>query len=646
MGMVWHENNVVRECWVKTFRKVQESKALRTPLIIILYYKMSRDYPVVGSFLKSSNTCSFTVWAPLKNRVELVLESENKFYELKKNDTGYWSATIENIKAGTDYYFRLEGDKKFPDPASRAQLKGVHGPSSVMDDHYPWSDDNWKGLSLGDMILYELHVGTFTNSHDFDGVISKFPYLKKLGINAIEIMPVSQFPGSRNWGYDGVFPFAVQASYGGVQGLKNLVNQAHQNGIAIILDVVYNHLGPEGNYLAEYGPYFTEKYKTGWGKAINFDDAWCDGVRHFYWQNALMWLDEFHIDGLRLDAVHAIYDLSACHFIEELGSKVKALEKQCGRKKILIAEFDLNNPRYISPVAEGGYGMDGQWLDEFHHALHALVTGEVDGYYEDFGAVELLAKSFKDSYVYTGQFSIHRKKLFGKQPGSTTFDQFVVFAQNHDHIGNRMLGDRLTTQLQGEGLKLTAATYLLSPHVPMLFMGEEYGEKNPFQYFISHSDTALIEMVRKGRTEEFAYFNWKGEVPDPQAEKTFNQCVLNWDIEKQKGSESLFQFYQHLIEFRKNREAMKGQSRNTLHVLSSANRVICFERISGGDYLLIILNFSKKSVSFLPALKQPVKKIFDSSSTQWNGPGEITPKKLGVNQTTMLNPESVMIFEL
>lgn len=608
---------------------------------------MSIDYPAVGSFLKNSTTCSFTVWAPLKNKVELVLENERGAYELHKNNTGYWSATIENIKAGTEYFFRLDGDKKFPDPASRAQLKGVHGPSTVIEDNYPWSDSAWKGIALGDMVIYELHVGTFTNNNDFEGVISKLAYLKKLGINAIEIMPVSQFPGNRNWGYDGVFPFAVQASYGGATGLKKLVNLSHQHGIAVILDVVYNHLGPEGNYFSEYGPYFTEKYKTGWGKAINFDDAWCDGVRHYYWQNALMWLDEFHIDGLRMDAVHAIWDFSACHFIEELSTKVKVLEEQCGRKKLLIAEFDLNNPRYISPLVKGGYGMDGQWIDEFHHALHALVTGEVDGYYEDFGEAGLLAKSLQDSYVYTGQFSTHRKKLFGKKPEATTFDQFVAFAQNHDHIGNRMLGDRLTRQLSVEGLKLTAATYLLSPHVPMLFMGEEYGEKNPFQYFISHTDKALIEMVRKGRKEEFAYFNWQGEVPDPQSEKTFQQCVLSWDIEKHKGAaESLFTFYQHLIDFRKKRPVMKGKSRDTLQVLSSSNRIISFERKFENDYLMIILNFNKKPISYILPLQQKVNKIFDSSALQWNGPGEVTPVQMEINQTITLNPESVTIFEL
>jgi maltooligosyltrehalose trehalohydrolase len=603
------------------------------------------NYPAVGSFIRN-RSCLFTVWAPFRKKVEVVLENDSITHDLVKSDLGYWSVSPEKIEPGATYFYRLDGDKKLPDPASRAQLHGVHGPSTILEDRFPWTDHDWKGLALGDMIIYEIHVGTFTPAHDFLGVESKLPYLKKLGINAIEIMPVAQFPGDRNWGYDGVFPFAVQASYGGAEGLKRLVNEAHLNGIAVILDVVYNHQGPEGNYLSEYGPYFTDKYKTGWGAAINFDDAWCDGVRNFYWQNGLMWLDEFHIDGLRLDAVHAIWDNSASHFIDELRAKVKELEPQTGCKKILIAEFDLNNPRYISPPPRGGYGLDGQWIDEFHHSLHALVTGEVDGYYEDFGETDHLVRSLEDSYVYTGQYSVHRKKLFGKKPVGTTYDQFVVFAQNHDQVGNRMLGDRLSSGLSFEGLKLTAATYLLSPHVPMLFMGEEYGEKNPFQYFISHTDDALVEMVRKGRKEEFSYFNWQGEVPDPQSEKTFEQCVLSWNINN-KETETLCAFYQHLIAFRKERPAMQGRTRDTLRVLSSREGLVCFERKHAQDKIIIFLNFNKKAISWntpTPATTG-LKKIFDSASPRWLGPGTEEPADNAANQLIHLQPQSVEIFE-
>lgn len=599
-------------------------------------------YPAVGSFF-SEQTCSFTVWAPFRKKVEVMLVDAHLTRDLTRDLNGYWTCSLNDIEPGTGYLFRLDGGKAFPDPASRAQPFGVHGPSVITEESFPWRDTDWKGLALGDMVIYELHVGTFTPLRDFKGVISKLPYLKALGVNAIEIMPVGQFPGTRNWGYDGVFPFAVQHSYGGPHRLKELVNEAHLQGIAIILDVVYNHQGPEGNYLAEYGPYFTHKYKTGWGDALNFDDAWCDGVRHFYWQNAMMWLDEFHIDGLRLDAVHAIWDFSARHFIEELTIRVRALEEKTGRKKVLIAEFDLNNPRYVMPLSRGGYGLDGQWTDEFHHALHVLITGEVDGYYEDFGKVEHLARAMKNSYVYTGQYSPHRKKHFGKEPLGTTYDQFVVFCQNHDQIGNRLLGDRLSVQASKEALKLAAATVLLSPHVPLLFMGEEYGETHPFHYFISHTDEELVGLVREGRKEEFAHFNWKGHIPDPQADQTFEECTLSW--ETGGDSDILLRFYRHLLAFRKSRPALQGRTRDTLKVLSWDDGTLCFERHHANDYVLIALNFKKESVSIpLPEQKE-LRKIFDSASVQWGGPVSESARKTEGTKIAILSRESAQIYE-
>lgn len=601
-------------------------------------------YPSVGSLL-NGRACSFTVWAPFRKKVEVILKDQKIARDLTKSDGGYWHDTVEGIDPGSRYVFRLDGEKELPDPASRAQPEGVHGPSAVVEKTYPWTDSSWKGLALGDMILYELHVGTFTPDHDFKGVISRLPYLKTLGVNAIELMPVAQFPGNRNWGYDGVFPFAVQASYGGPLALKALVNEAHQQEMAVILDVVYNHVGPEGNYLSAYGPYFTDKYKTAWGEAVNFDDAWCDGVRGYYLQNALMWLDEFHVDGLRLDAVHAIWDSSARHFIEELALSVAAFEKECGRKKVLIAELDLNKPKYIAPVSKGGYGLDGQWTDEFHHALHALLTGESNGYYEDFGTAEHMARALTDSYVYTGQYSVHRKKHFGRAPAGATYDQFVVFAQNHDQVGNRMLGERLTALVSKEALKLAAAAYLLAPQVPMLFMGEEYGEKNPFQYFVSHSDPDLVELVRKGRSAEFIHFKWQGDVPDPQSEKTFNRSVLSWNLENDPDARMLFSFYRYLIEFRKNRSAMHGKTPASLNLLSWQHEVICFERVFANDYLLIVLNFSKEKVSFALPGKGNLKRIFDSASRQWGGPAGEERADTGGAGTIQLHAESAQIFE-
>jgi maltooligosyltrehalose trehalohydrolase len=603
------------------------------------------SFNAVGARLKI-NTCLFSVWSPFRKKVEVILKDRNVSFPMSRDEFGYWTVEVPDVRPGARYFFKLDGDKEFPDPASRAQPQGIHHASMVVESEYPWSDHSWRGILLGEMIIYELHVGTFTSSHDFDGVISKLSYLKRLGVNTLELLPIAQFPGARNWGYDGVFPFAVQHSYGGANGLKKLVDAAHSEGMAVILDVVYNHQGPEGNYLDEYGPYFTDKYKTGWGRAINFDDAWCDGVRNFYWQNALMWLDEFHVDGLRLDAVHAIWDFSARHFIEGLTENVRHLEKTSGRKKVLIAEFDLNNPRYILPPEIGGYGLDGQWMDEFHHALHALVTGEVDGYYEDFGQTEHMVRALEDSYIYTGQYSVHRKRLFGRKPKGSTYDQFVVFAQNHDQIGNRMLGDRISTLLTNEGLKLAAAVYLLSPHVPMLFMGEEYGERNPFLYFISHTDEELVELIRKGRKKEFSYFRWQGELPDPQSQETFEKCILSWEVDSSQNAQQLFAFYQHLIQLRKKRPALQGKARDSLKILSCDERVISYERKYNDDYLLIAMNFGKETNPLKVSTKRGLRKIFDSASAQWGGPVAGIDKLFTAANDIQLNPQSVSIFEL
>jgi len=523
----------------------------------------------------------------------------------------------------------------------------VHGVSAVTATDFAWSDETWNGLDLKDLIIYELHTGAFSPTHDFQGIIDKLEYLKSLGITAIEIMPVGQFPGERNWGYDGVYPFAVQHSYGGVQGLKNLVNAAHQHGIAVILDVVYNHLGPEGNYFSQYGPWFTDKYKTPWGPALNFDDAHCDAVRAYYIQNALMWLDEFHIDGLRMDAVHAIWDCGAKHFTEELSKLVDALQAASGTKKFLIAEIDLNSPRYIRPRDKGGYGMHAQWIDEFHHALHSLLTGEVEGYYADFGGLAPLAKSYQDSYVFTGEYSGVRKRHFGVSAAAHDYHQFVVFAQNHDQIGNRMLGDRLSTQVSFEAQKLAAAVTLLSPHIPLLFMGEEYGEKKPFQFFTSHSDEQLIAAVTKGRKEEFASFAWEGEVPDPQSIETFNNSSLNWD-ERTDQDKALTELYRFLIAFRKTRQAMQNTSRDGVRVLQpqAEENMLLVERSGNDDRLLILFNFSDHVITYQYTGTGLLEKKFDSSAAVWNGPGTDTPDEAESSSAISLQPFSAIVYEI
>ncbi|HEV7379210.1 MAG TPA: malto-oligosyltrehalose trehalohydrolase, partial [Dyadobacter sp.] len=445
-----------------------------------------------------------SLWAPHAEQAELFIVSQNAYLSLQSGDRGFWELTTDVLKPGDEYFFRLNQGKHLPDPATISQPTGIYGPSQATDlNSYPWNDGTWENPDLQDYILYELHTGTFTHQGTFEGIEQKLNYLAELGITAIEIMPVSQFAGDRNWGYDGVFAFCVQNSYGSAEGLQRLVDACHQKGLAVILDVVYNHVGPEGNILAEFGPYFTEKYATPWGNAINFDDAWSDAVRQYFIQNALMWFRDFHIDALRLDAVHAIKDFSPVHILKEIRQQVDLLEKETGRKHYMIVELDLNDDCYISPVAAGGYGMDGQWIDEFHHALRVTSGQEKIGYYSDFDGITSLAKAYEDAYVYDGQYSEHRKKTFGTKAKTRDGKQFVVFSQNHDQVGNRMLGERTSELVSFEMQKLLAGAVFVSPYLPMLFMGEEYAETNRFQYFISHTDAQLVQAVREGRKKEF-----------------------------------------------------------------------------------------------------------------------------------------------
>ncbi|WP_431216708.1 malto-oligosyltrehalose trehalohydrolase [Puia sp. P3] len=512
---------------------------------------------------------------------------------MRRQDNGYWQISLP-VSPGDRYKFRLDGADALPDPASFWQPDGVHGPSAVASRQFSWSDKDWKGIPLSNMIVYELHVGTFTSSHDFEGVIMRLDYLADLGVNAIELMPLAQFAGERNWGYDGVYPFAVHHSYGGITGFQRLVDAAHARNIAVIVDVVYNHLGPEGNYLGQFGPYFTDKYRTPWGDALNFDDAWSDGVRNYFLQNARMWLEDYHVDALRLDAVHAIRDFSAIHFVQQLKDLADDAGRRCNCPKILIAESDLNDPRYIDPPAKGGYGLDGQWTDEFHHALRALMTGETNAYYEDFGSITHLEKAFRNTYVYDGVWSPHRKRTFGGSADGNSYDQFVVFAQNHDQVGNRAIGDRLTGNLSYEQLKLAAATVLLSPYVPLLFMGEEYGEENPFPFFGSFGDSELADAVRRGRAAEFSGFIEGLDLPDPMAVATFESAVLTWDYEEGQGA-VLRSLYRHLIGLRRTRPALQGRTRDTMIVHPATGNTLPFERKILNDQLVRLASFRPRA---------------------------------------------------
>ena len=578
----------------------------------------------LGADYLGGGQCCFTVWAPFTDKVEVRIASPREsIVELKRDGQGYHQGIIEEVKPGSLYLYRLGGGKERPDPASRFQPQGVHGPSQIVNPDFSWNDHSWIGLALRDYIIYELHVGTFTSEGTFAAVIPHLQNLKNLGITAIELMPVAQFPGSRNWGYDGTYPFAVQNSYGGPDGLKHLINGCHQVGLAVVLDVVYNHLGPEGNYLADFGPYFTDRYRGPWGHPINFDGPYSDEVRRYFIENALHWLEEFHFDGLRLDAVHGILDFSAQPFLEQLALEVNRRAGRLNRRVYIMPESDLNDTRLIRSRELGGFGLDAQWNDDFHHSLHTLLTGEQNGYYQDFGGFHHLVKAFSEGYVYTGDYSRYRKRSHGNSSRSLAAEQFVVFAQNHDQVGNRAQSERLSALVSFEALKLAAAVVLLSPFVPLLFMGEEYGETAPFYYFVSHSDADLVEAVRRGRREEFVAFRWQGEPPDPQAEATFLQCKLDPELRFQGRHETLHSFYRELIRLRRESPPLKVLDKERLEVTGlEEEKVLWWRRWNDEQQVAAVCHFGKQARSLsLPLPEGRWRKQLDSADSIWDGPG-------------------------
>jgi maltooligosyltrehalose trehalohydrolase len=591
----------------------------------------------------SNGQASVWLWCPKAETVELKLKAGGKLLPLTAEHYGYWKLETNELKDGDEYQFVLDGKQPLPDPASLSQPNGVHEASAVVDlDAFAWTDNNWNNLALQDYILYELHTGTFTAEGNFNGIEGKLDYLKSLGINAIEIMPAAQFPGTRNWGYDGVFPYAIQNNYGGAKGLQRLVDACHSKGIAVILDVVYNHLGPEGNYFNEYGPYFTEKYNTPWGNAINFDDAGCDAVRHYFAENVLMWFRDFHIDALRMDAVHAIKDFSPTHILAEIKGRVDELMAQTGRTHYLIVECDLNDTRFIKPLEKAGFGMDSQWIDEFHHALRITAGGEQTGYYSDFSGIADLAKSYNDAYVYDGQYSEHRQKFFGTEASENIGEQFIVFSQNHDQVGNRMLGERSSELFSFEMQKLMAGAVLTAPFLPMLFMGEEYSEPNRFMYFVSHTDPELAEAVRKGRKAEFAAFHAQGEAPDPMAEDTFLNSKLQWDLPEQGKHQLMLDFYKELIALRKKLPALQQLNRKlTQAQYNEAQQTLTLQRGHENEPVTVLMNFSKQAQAIIFPQSNQLKKQFDSAESRWGGP---LSADASITLPSEIQPESFIIY--
>ncbi len=513
----------------------------------------------------------FEVWAPLAKSLDVYVDGHD--HPMEQTKGGWWRGSVEHANTGTDYFFKIDGGDPVPDPRSAWQPEGVNGPSRLVDHSaFEWTDQRWNPRPLSSAVIYELHIGTFTEAGTFLAAIEKLDYLVELGVTHLEIMPVNEFSGEWGWGYDGVDLFAPHHVYGTPDDLKTLVDACHAKGLAVLLDVVYNHFGPVGNYLNQFGPYLTQKYKTPWGAAVNLDGKGSFEVRRFFIDNALMWLREYHFDGLRLDAVHAFVDSSALHFLEQLSEDVDALSSQIGKYLVLIAESDLNNPRIVKPREAGGYGIDAHWNDEFHHALHSLLTGEQNGYYEDFGSIEHLVKAFQAVYVYDGNYSVHRDRVHGRPATGLSGHHFVVFAQNHDQIGNRAQGERLSHLVSVGRQKIAAALVLTSPFVPMLFQGEEFASSAPFQYFSQHEDPELAKSVSEGRKKEFSYFGWKPEdIPDPQEKVTFENSKLKWDEIRQAEHANMLDWHKQLIELRRSNTAFTDGRLDRMQIKCSSD---------------------------------------------------------------------------
>jgi maltooligosyltrehalose trehalohydrolase len=605
--------------------------------------------PRLGAVYLGDGRCRFRVWASRRRTVELHLTAPaDRLIPMTPTGLGYFEVTLDDIEPGTRYLYRLDGETERPDPASRFQPDGVHAPSAVVDPTFPWTDRHWHGLPLDRYVVYELHVGTFTPAGTFDAVIPRLPDLVELGVTAVELMPVAQFAGSRGWGYDGVYPFAPQASYGGPAGLKRLVDACHAHGLAVVLDVVYNHFGPEGGYLQEYAHYFTDRHKTPWGDAVNVDGPKSDEVRRFLTENALYWVHEYHIDALRLDAIHAIHDETAAPFLLELVDVVGRYATDLNRQVYLIGESDLNDPRVLRPPALGGLGLHSQWADDFHHCVFTLLAPEDSQYKHDFDEFGLLVSAYRHGYAYTGQYCPTRERRHGRQPIDLPGRQFVICIQNHDQIGNRKLGDRFGTIAPFEAQKLAAAAVLLAPFVPMLFMGEEYGEPAPFQFFTDFADPGLGDAVRAGRKREFAHLGGD-DPPDPQSEATFRRSKLNWHLRAEGQHRRLWEVYRELLRLRRESPALRFPDNERMRVTPfPEHRTLAAERWDGDHETLVVMNFSDRPAEVRLTLRAGTwERVFHSADRRWGGPGGPAPAELVARSevTVPVGPTAAVVYE-
>ncbi len=565
------------------------------------------------------------VWAPRATNVELVLEGERR--GMLRGLGGWWRGAWDDLQHGVDYRFALDGGAPLPDPRADQLPAGVHGPARVVDHAaFAWQNDAWVVPDLRDAVIYELHIGTFSPAGTFDGAIDRLDHLVELGVTHVEVMPINSFPGARGWGYDGVGLFAPQESYGGPDGFKRFVDAAHGRGLGVLLDVVYNHLGPDGNYLPQFGPYLTDHHRTPWGDAVNLGDAGSHEVRRFTCDNALMWLRDYRVDGLRIDAVHALVDLSAIHLLEQLGTEVDALGNRLGRPLVLIAESDSNDPRLLRPPASGGYGLDATWADEIHHAIHVALTGERDGYYADFTGVADLVKALRSIFVYDGRFSRARQHNHGRPADGLEPHRFVAFSQNHDQVGNRARGERLAHLVDTDALRVAAALVLAGPFVPLLFQGEEWGASTPFLYFTDHQDENLATAVRDGRRREFEAFGWKPEdVPDPQSLETFEASRLRWAELEQPAHRDLLAWYRQLIAARRALPGLRDGRRPIVH-WEAGSAAFLVERTG----VTIAVNLGREAARLSPTRGETEILLASAPGSTVQEPGSVTLPPMSV----------------
>ncbi len=608
---------------------------------------------MLGAFY-ANNTTHFTIWAPEKETMFLhIIHPEDRKIEMIKDEKGYFTVEVKEAKAGWRYYYRPNDEKDVADVASYYQPEDTLGPSEIFDHAaFRWNDAHWKGVPLQDMVFYEIHVGTFTDESTFEAII---PYLDDIiatGINAIELMPVCQFSGSRNWGYDGTYPYAVHLSYGGPQGLKKFVDACHQRGIAVFLDVVYNHVGPEGNNFAEFAPYFTDRYKAPWGTAINFDGEYSDGVKEYFSDNPVFWFEQYHIDGLRVDAVHEMYDRNAINIWQVMYEKIRLHEQKAGRRLYMTAESDFNSPRVTKHPDGGGMGFDAQWLDDFHHILYVIIDPKGKNRYGDYSTMEQLAKVYADGFVHSGEYVGFRKRAHGASSAGVPGYNFIVFNMNHDQVGNRIKGERLSMLVSFEKQKLAAAALMLSPYIPLLFMGEEYGEDTPFYFFISHHNKEAVKGVQEGRRKEFEKFGLKeGEnFPDPAADETFNACKLQWNKRKEGKYNIMLEWNKLLIAVRRTNNVLHNFNKSNVVAfpLGEEGLVVHRQTDDGRVHLFCCFNFSGKEITYtLPPYTTQWQKLLDSKEKQWMWDEEAAPQpELTGNEELKLRPFGVVVYTM